>query len=624
MRLWSPDHRIEVVINTRGALHYAVNVDELPVINASRLGLKFRDGVELGKKVDLDRSERQGGNQPWENPYGQRSRVKNKFKELRLELREESAGGRKFAVVFRAYNDGVAFRYELPAAGWGAFVVEKELSEFAFAGNYPCWAGQQEQGFKGPQEWEFKPGRLADIKPDSVVGLPILVQATSNWVALTESDLRDWAGLWMGGSGETNAGQAVLTAKLAPRLDGNGAVKASAPHGSPWRVLMIGDEPGRLIESDLVLNLAPPNQLTNSAWIKPGMMAWDHWWSGDVQMDTATLKQYIQLASDMGWPYQLIDWQWYGDFNRTNADITHAAPAVDLDEVRRFAQEKGVRLWLWLYWTDVERNDAYQTAFALYEQWGIAGVKIDFMERDDQDMVNWYEKITRAAAAHHLMVDFHGAYKGTGLNRTLPNQITREGVLGNEYNRWSGRVTPEHKVTLPFTRFLAGPADFTPGGFLNRPPPLFKPDPKAAQVQGTRASELALFVAYASPVCCVCDLPDHYRDQPGADFLKLVPTVWDETKVLHGEVGQSLVIARRSGKQWFLGALTDSSSRTFSVPLSFLSSGHWQAHIWRDAPESEVKAQRLELEQRVVGRSDVLELWLAPAGGAVAMFQKQD
>lgn len=624
VRLWSPDRRIEVVINTRGPLNYSVNVDELPVINPSRLGLKFQGGVELGQKVDLSRSERHRFNQTWENPLGQRSRVKNTYKELRLELLEQSAGGRKFAVVFRAYNDGVAFRYELPASGWGAFVMEKELSEFAFAGNYPCWAGQQEQGFKGPQEWEFKPGKLADIKPDSIIGLPLLVQTTSNWVALTESDLHDWSGLWLGGSGEARLDQVTLKAKLAPRVDGNGVVKAAAPHSSPWRMLMMGKEAGRLIESDLVLNLAAPSQITNSSWIKPGMMAWDHWWSGDVQMDTGTIKQYIQLASDMGWPYQLIDWQWYGDFNKTNADITRVNPAVDMEEVRRCAQEKGIRLWLWLYWTDVERNEAYQKAFALYEQWGIAGVKIDFMDRDDQDMVNWYEKITRAAAAHHLMVNFHGAYKGTGLNRTWPNQITREGVLGNEYNRWSSRVTPVHKVTLPFTRLLAGPADFTPGGFLNRPPPLFKPDPKAAQVQGTRAGELALFVVYESPVCCVCDHPDHYKDQPGADFLKLVPTVWDETKVLDGIVGQHLVIARRSGKKWFLGALTDGSSRTLSVPLSFLPSGQWQVHIWKDAPDSDVNAERLELEQRVVGRSDTFELWLASAGGAVAVFERQD
>ena len=351
------------------------------------------------------------------------------------------------------------------------------------------------------------------------------------------------------------------------------------------------------------------------------MMAWDHWWSGDVKMDTATIKDYIQLAADMGWPYQLIDWQWYGPYNTPNADLTKVNPAVDMDEVRRFAKAKGVRLWLWLYWTDADRHDAYKKAFELYEQWGIAGIKIDFMNRDDQDMVNWYEKLTRAAADHHLMIIFHGAFKTSGFNRTFPNQVTREGILGNEYNRWSARVTPEHKLTLPFTRFLAGPADFTPGGFLNRQPGQFKIDGKAAQVQGTRCAELALFVLYDSPVCCVCDHPSHYRNQPGLDFLKVVPTVWDDTRVLDAAVGEHLVMARRHGGWWFLGALTDRSARDLPVKLDFLERGSWILKLWKDAPDSGTVGEPLVIEERVVTAADVLALHLARAGGAVATFE---
>jgi alpha-glucosidase len=270
----------------------------------------------------------------------------------------------------------------------------------------------------------------------------------------------------------------------------------------------------------------------------------------------------------------------------------------------------------------VDRNDAYKKAFALYEQWGLAGIKIDFMDSDHQEMVNWYEKITRAAAERHLMVDFHGAFKTSGFNRTFPNQITREGILGNEYNRWSQRVTPEHKLTLPFTRFLAGPADFTPGGFLNRQPDQFKPDSKAAEVQGTRCSELALFVDFDSPLCCACDHPDHYRDQPGADFLKLVPTVWDDTRVLDGEVGRHLVMARRSGDRWFLGAQTDRAGRNLTVKLDFLGSGRWKLRLWKDAADSAVHPERLEREDRVVTAGDTLTLRLGPAGGAVGLFER--
>jgi alpha-glucosidase len=453
--------------------------------------------------------------------------------------------------------------------------------------------------------------------------VPLLVETPAAWVAITESDLYDWAGLWLNrvATSSNTPGAVTLAARLAPRPEGQGLVQSAFPRQSPWRTLLVARQPGQLIESDLVNNLASPCRLQDPSWIRPGMMAWDHWWSGDVKMDTATLKEYVQLAADMGWPYQLVDWQWYGPYNKPTASITNINPAVDMDELRRFAKEKGVRLWLWLYWADVDRNDAYKHAFALYEQWGIAGVKIDFMNRDDQEIVNWYEKLTKAAAEHHLMINFHGAYKPTGMIRTYPNQVTREGVLGNEYNRWSARVTPEHKLTLPFTRFLAGPADFTPGGFLNRQPEQFKPDEKAAQVQGTRSAELALFVVYDSPVCCVCDHPSHYRNQPGADFLKIVPTVWDDTRVLEAAVGERLVMARRSGDHWFLGALTDRNARDIPVKLEFLGSGSWKARIWKDAPDSDIAAEHLVTEERTVTGADVLNLHLARAGGAVIRFE---
>lgn len=386
---------------------------------------------------------------------------------------------------------------------------------------------------------------------------------------------------------------------------------------------MIGRKPGTLIESNMVLNLATPSRIGAASWVKPGMMAWDHWWSGDVQMNTATIKQYIQLAADMGWPYQLIDWQWYGPFDKPGADITRVNPAVDMEEIRRFAREKKVKLWLWLYWTDVARNDAYKKAFALYEQWGIAGIKIDFMDRDDQDMVNWYEKIAAASAAHHLMLDFHGAYKPTGLERTYPNQVTREGILGNEYNRWSREVTSTHKITLLFTRFLAGPADFTPGGFLNRQPDLFKPDAKAAQVQGTRASELALFVMYNSPVTVACDHPDNYRDQPGVAFLQHVPTVWQETRVLDARVADYAVIARRSGNDWYIGALTDSIARELTLPLDFLGKGKYTLQGWKDTKQSDMDGTSIEMEERTVTPSDKLVITMQRNGGYAARLHKE-
>ena len=621
LSMHSPDKSIELTVNARAPLTFAVKVHGQSILKDSRLGLEFSNGEKIGADVQLLKAERSSSNSTWENRWGKRREVHDHYNELRLTFKENAQAARIFQVVFRAFNDGVGFRYHLPVGqSREPLVVTREQTQFAFAGDYPCFAGQQEGGFQGAQEWEFKGTNLSSLKPESIIGLPLLVHTPAAWIALLEADLRDWAGMWVSGDGHASAETVTLTAKLPPRKDGQGLVKFRTPHQSPWRVLMIGRQPGRLVESDLVLNLSTPCLLNDPSWVKPGKMAWDHWWSGDVQMDTATLKQYIQLAADMGWPYQLIDWQWYGPFNKPDSDITKVNPAVDMDEVRRFAKEKGVKLWVWLYWTDVERNDAYKRAFALYEQWGMVGVKIDFMDSDHQEMVNWYEKITKAAAEHHLMVNFHGAFKTSGFNRTYPNQITREGILGNEYNRWSKRVTPEHKLMLPFTRFLAGPADFTPGGFLNRQPGQFKADDHRAEVQGTRAAELALFVAYDSPLCCVCDHPDHYRNQPGADFLKIVPTVWNETRVLDGEPGKHLVIARRSGKQWFIAGMTDATARESSVKLDFLRKGKWNLQLWKDGPDAARNAEDLKTEQRPLTTDEALTVRMAPSGGFVGVL----
>jgi alpha-glucosidase len=644
MHVHSPDGTIDVTLQTDGRLSYSVAVDGQPIIQNARLGLQLHDGTTLGKDVGLSSSSIRSEDSTWENPLGKRRVVENRYRELSLLLNERSVKERTFQVIVRVFDDGVAIRYVLLSQpGLRDFVLDEDLTEFRFPADATCWAGDHENKFNCSQEWEFRRGRLSEITPDAVKGLPVLVQTPAAWVAIAEADLLDWSGMWIGGkspgedvaeseaadSNESPPPTAItLVAKLAPRLDGDGLVKADTPHSSSWRVLMIGRQPGRLIESEIIRNLSTPSKLADACWVQPGMMAWDHWWSGDTIMDTATIKSYIQLAADMGWEYQLIDWQWYGKPEQKDSDITTVNPELDMDEVRQFAAEKGVRLWLWLHWSDVDRKladdeIAYKKAFPLYEAWGIAGVKIDFMDRDDQEMVNWYEKITAAAAEHKLMVNFHGAFKTSGFDRTYPNQVTREGILGNEYNKWSDRVTPEHKLTLPFTRFLEGPADYTPGGFLNRQPGEFKANVKPTQVQGTRAAELALFVCYDSPVCCVCDHPDHLRDAAGADFLKIVPTVWDDTRVLDGAVGEHLVMARQSGDDWFLGAMTNSEAREMIVKLDFLDGGNWRLKLWHDAQDSGTNAEHLDYDESTVAAGGTIALQLAPAGGCVGILERE-
>ncbi len=443
-------------------------------------------------------------------------------------------------------------------------------------------------------------------------------------MAITEANLDDWAGMYLSGAGSCpNA----LVTTLSPRPDEPGVlVRSRAPRYSPWRVLMVGQRPGDLIESNLVLNLSEPCTLQDTSWIKPGKSAWDRWWSGSyapdvnfpVGMNTASMNYFTQFAADMGWEYVLVDWTWYGDPLIPNADITKSVPEVDLPAIIQYAHQRKVGVLIWLRWNHVARQ--MEEAFPLYEKWGISGVKIDFMDRDDQEMVNFYQQVVKKAAQHHLLVDFHGAYKPTGLQRTYPNLVTREGVMGNEYNKWSNRVTPEHKLTLPFTRMLAGPMDFTPGGFRHASKATFRAQDVAPFVMGTRAQELAMLVVYESPLQVLCDSPYNYRGQPGLEFYRIVPTTWDETKVLNGQVGEFITMARKSGNRWFVGAMNDSKARTVEVPLSFLESGRFTLQFFADAADAADFPDRIATGNRQVSNSDRLSISLAPGGGYAAVL----
>jgi alpha-glucosidase len=619
--LQSPDKQVKITIQNSPNLTYAVYFGDREILKNSAITLLMGDGSTIGANLDIVKTNQKNGDGIWRPAVGRHKQIRDNYNQLVLYFKETVNPGRELVVTFCAYNNAAAFRYEFPQqSATKELVLKEEKTEFVFASNWNAWIGKQ-GGFKGAQEYEFQPGKLSDPNASSYVGIPLVVQAGNDaYAAIAEANINDWAGMWLEGTGAANPdGSVTIRTKLA-KFQTDWVVKRSLPAQSPWRVIMLGKRPGDLVESEVILNLNPPCAIEDTSWIKPGRMAWDHWWSGDVKVDTATIKQYIQLAADMGWEYQLIDWQWYGAYDKPEADITKVNPAVDMDEVRRFAAEKGVKLWVWLYWTDVERNDAYKKAFPLYRKWGFAGIKIDFMDRDDQWMVNWYHKIIKAAADNHLMVDFHGAYKPDGLRRTWPNYMTQEGVLGNEYNKWSDRVTPEHKTTLPFTRMLMGPMDYTPGGFLNCTKATFKTG-APAKIQGTRAGELALMVVFDSPLACLCDHPDHYRNQPGADFLKIVPTVWDDTKVLDGRIGDYIIMARQSGDRWFVGAITDGTARTVAVPLSFLPAGKFKAQIWKDAADSDVNAEHLEKENKTVDAQDELKIAMAPGGGYGVVFE---
>ncbi|MCP4453089.1 MAG: glycoside hydrolase family 97 protein [Planctomycetes bacterium] len=634
----SPDGRIKmsVTVKSLGApyepgprLYYSVSYRGNPVILDSPMALWFQEAPACGPGDMIMLIEQKYIRDAWDTTGGKSSHVLDHYQETQIWLKHAPPSRVRYKMALRAYNDGVAFRHVLlPEGASQDFNVTQEKTWFRFTADHTVWAADYST-FKSSQETEFGQKRLSTIAPNSVHGLPVLVQTPKAWVAITEASLADWAGMYV--QGVENVPNTLCT-RLAPHPTDSGVcVTARAPHKSPWRVILLADHPGRFIESNTILNLNEPCAIADPSWIKPGKCAWDWWWSGSYAPDASfemganqdTMKYFIDFASEMGWEYQLVDWQWYGPPfadgvggpAHPTSDITTNNPNIDVPALVQYAKAKNVRLFVWAHWEHIDQQ--MNEAFPLYEKWGVAGVKIDFMDRDDQGMVNFYHRVTKKAAEHHLLIDLHGAYKPTGIRRTYPNLLTREGVMGNEYNKWSDRVTPDHCLVLPFTRMIAGPMDFTPGGFRHADKASFKivPEP-GPMVYGTRAFQLAMLVVYESPLQVLCDTPYAYRQSPeGLDFLKLVPTTWNETRVINGQVGNYITVARRSGRDWYIGVMTDWTARSLTLPLTYLGTGRFAAQIWRDAEPNE--SNLLVRSSRHITARDTLQVDLRSGGGCV-------
>ena len=637
VRVASPDGQLVLTLSTGPAqpepnapprerpvagLRYSVQFHGHPLFDDSPLGLKLEGQEPLGPGMRLVNQQPEGADKTYSIPFGKTSTIHDHYNSSRADFQD--AQGRKLTIESRVYDDGVAFRAILPEQSAITNAnIEHELTEFHYSKDatlYPLIV----DGFQSPYEDEYTVRQVSGLHRDWLIALPLLATVPGvGWVAITEADIENYAGMYVRKAGAPFA----VRAELSPRLDKPSiAVQADAPVTTPWRVLMVGDEPGRLVESNIILNLNPPSKIADTSWIKAGKSAWD-WWSGEAapsvssktSMNTATMKHYIEFASASGFPYMLIDAGW-ALANRTSpqdyaavADITKVTPDVDMPELLRYAKEKNVRIWLWSHWTSVDKY--MNEAFPLFEKWGVAGVKIDFMNRDDQEMTRWYRHVVEFAAQHHLMIDYHGAFKPDGLRRTYPNLVTREGVMGKEYLKWSGRTTPVHNTTLPFTRMLAGPLDYTPGAFGNVPRDQFIPRDKEPMAPNTRAHELALYVILESPFMMVSDYPEHYSGQHDFEFIKQVPVTWDEVRVLNGRPMENITVARRSGKDWYVGSITNWNPRTVQVPLNFLGEGNYAAEIYADAPDAATQATHTTFTKQPVDRSTVLDVKMAPGGG---------
>lgn len=641
-RLGSPDGRIQVSIEMPAPglaerPRWSATFQGQPLLTGCSLGLQTAHAGDLLAGARVLDERRRSVDQRVPVLFGRSADARDRFHEIRYGL--ESPQQRRLDVVFRCYNDAIALRYELPAADKAAAVtIMDETTSFGLAGEPRAFV-QYLEHFKTSHEHNVVPMPWREIRPGALVDLPLTLQWPDNvTVAITEAALRQYAGMALkrGSAGETG-GQ--LVCQLTPRPDGSKVVRA-LPMRTPWRVVLMGDRPGALLESNTIYSLNDAPVIQDVSWINPGKITFP-WWNGDVYdgqpglsiLSMEMARQYIDFCARSGIPIHSLTsteiggtTPWYqqsksGVEPGPDTDVTRPRPGFDLAAIREYAESKRVRLWTWVH--QAALRGRVEEAFAAFEKLGWSGMMVDFFDHDDQDTVEFAESILQAAARHRILIHFHGFWKPTGWERTYPNLMNHEGALNLEYLKWSTACTPEHNLMMAFTRLVAGPMDYHLGGFRAVPRAEFKPRHVAPHVLGTRGHMLAMYVCFDNPAPMVADYPAAYEGQSGFDFLQRVPTWWDETRVLVGEIGELLVTARRKGTTWYLGGLSAKRSRPLSLPLSFLGPGPYLVGIWKDAPDAEFNPNHLATETLVLSSSGTLEVRLATDGGFVAELTPQ-
>jgi len=612
---------------------YSVSFKKQALISNSPLSLVFDNGA-FGEKLKINRPVFSTKEETYEMIVGKSKQVHSLSKEVIIPLEETIAPFRKINLVVRAFNDGLAFRYEFPEQpNWKSYLMYDELTTFNLDGN-PKALTMYLPSYRTSHEATYSHVNYNEVKERNLMDMPALFEFPNHvYMSITEAAVRDYAGMYLWKEGTS------LLGKLSPKIDQEQIkVEASLPHQSPWRVMMISDRVGAFIESDILTNLNEPCKIEDTSWIKPGRTTFT-WWNGNVVPDTTFLpgnnfptnKYYIDFAARNGLDFHSIygfaeqawytdDGPWFG-YPGENRDITKVVSSLNMKQVCDYAKSKGVKIHLWTNW--IPLYEKIDEAFALFEEWGVVGMMIDFMDRDDQEMIRIQEEFLAKAAKHKLFVQFHGSCKPTGLHRTYPNEFTREGTLNYE-NYKGGMVTvADHDISIPFTRGLAGAADYHLGGFRALPKSKFKVQDRNPYVTSTRCHMLAMYVVLESYLGMICDTPESYEGQPGFEFLQTVPTVWDKTVVPNAAVNEYVTIARKKDKDWYVGTINNSTPRTVELPLDFLDKGTYSVTIFADAPDSEINPNKLVKTTRLVTSKDIITLILAEDGGAALHFSLQ-
>ncbi len=623
--LTAPNGKNIVTVNVDKKVSYQLAVDGKSVIEPSFISLTVGDKILAvsGKFKKAVTTSHSGILRPL---------VKQKSAEIVDAYNELKLVFKGYDILFRAYDDGVAWRFVLHQKG--EVIVKNEQAEFNFADGYNIWF-PEENSMMTHMERLYLHTSIDSIDKGRFSSIPALIDAGVAKVAITESALYDYPGMYLQSEGNhrfkgifpkyaleekpVDLSQRGGDRNIPVTKRADFIARTSGQRALPWRVIAIAEKDGDLITNQMVFKLAPEQKQIDFSWVKPGKVAWDWWNALNLYgvdfisgINTKTYEYYIDFASKYGINYIILDEGWY-----VLGDLMNVVPDIDMEEIISYGKKKNVGIILWVIWKTLD--DQWEDAFNQFEKWGVKGIKVDFMQRDDQWMVDYYWRVARESAKRHLLVDFHGSYKPSGLRRAYPNVITREGVHGLEHNKWGKEETPGHDVTIPFTRMLAGPMDYTPGAMVNATKNNFRAIWSRPMSQGTRCHQLAMYVVYESPLQMLADSPSHYYDEPEAmEFLSKVPTVWDETVVLDAKVGDYVFVARRNGKEWYIGGMTNWNRRELEVDFSFLKQGKHTITIWQDGVNADKYGNDFKMVTKEVSASDKMKIHLAPGGGWAA------
>jgi len=624
----SPDGKIHVSVLINDGIKIDVKQNGRYLFSASNIEMHLLDGRILGNGY-IKKSDIKAYNQIIKPVLKEKvAEIIDSYMELKIDFKES------YTLLIRVYNNGVSYRFITNFKKNITIVSEK--MEVKFQGENEFYY-QESESFNSSYETPYQHKKINDISIKNYIGFPFLAANKSgSRILLTESDLEDYPGMWIKKT-ETNTFRSthagypleIIKSDDAYR-DGqvkkhaNFIAKTKGSRSFPWRLFAIAEKDADLLTNNLVYQLAKPLQIKDPSWIKSGVVTFDWWGKFGVYgtdfkagVNTATAKYFIDFADKFGFTYFLFDdgWTDQGDLSKIN-------PELDMEEIIRYAKLKNIKIMLWAIWSAFEKD--WEGNFDHFEKWGIAGIKFDFMNRDDQKMVQFYHRAAKEAAKRKMVLNFHGAYKPTGLRRAYPNVITREAAIEFEYNCMNGAADPEHHNLLPYLRMVTGPMDYIPFTTNNAQKNDFRINGNKPMGQGTRAHSMALFVILESPMQMLPDSPsDYYREKECTDFFSKIPVEWDEIKVLEAKVGDYTIIARRNSKDWYVGAITDWDARDFELSFDFLNDGRYKMEFIEDGPNADATAKDYKIRTQDVTSASKKNIHLSKGGGWIARIVKK-